>query len=88
VLASVVHRPTDRRKRVAAAAGGRRRFAGRLAGIPGVLIHGHFDIGGPPDVPWLLAKAWPAAQLHLVRAGHMGGDDTTNLMITALDAFR
>src|SRR5947209_6495481 len=27
------------------------RDAGRLAGIPGVLIHGRFDIGGPPDVP-------------------------------------
>jgi proline iminopeptidase len=64
------------------------RNADRLAGIPGVLIHGHFDIGGPPDVPWLLAQAWPAAQLHLVRAGHMGSADTTKLMITALDSFR
>ena len=64
------------------------RNAGRLAGIPGVLIHGHFDIGGPPDVPWLLANAWPEAQLHLVRAGHMGGDDTTLLMVAALDSFR
>jgi proline iminopeptidase len=64
------------------------RNADRLAGIPGVLIHGHFDIGGPPDVPWLLAKAWPEAQLHLVRAGHMGGADTTQLMLTALDSFR
>jgi proline iminopeptidase len=64
------------------------RNAGRLKGIPGVLIHGHFDIGGPPDVPWLLAKAWPEAQLHLVRAGHMGGGDTTQLMIEALDSFR
>jgi proline iminopeptidase len=64
------------------------RNAGRLAGIPGVLIHGHFDIGGPPDVPWLLANAWPDAQLHLVKAGHMGGSDTTQLMIAALDSFR
>jgi hypothetical protein len=24
---------------------------GWLAGIPGVLIHGRFDIGRPPDVP-------------------------------------
>ena len=64
------------------------RNASRLAGIPGVLIHGHFDISGPPDVPWLLAKAWPDAQLHLVRAGHMGGADTTQLMIAALDSFR
>ena len=64
------------------------RNAGRLTGIPGVLIHGHFDISGPPDVPWLLAKEWSDAQLHLVRAGHMGGADTTRLMIEALDSFR
>lgn len=64
------------------------RNASRLAGIPGVLIHGHFDIGGPPDVPWLIANAWPEAQLHFTRAGHMGGNDTTQLMIAALDSFR
>lgn len=46
--------------------------ASRLHGIPGVLTHGHFDISGPPDVPWLLAQAWPDAELHLVRAGHAG----------------
>ena len=46
--------------------------AHRLHGIPGVLAHGHFDISGPPDVPWLLAQAWPDAELHLVRAGHSG----------------
>ena len=64
------------------------RNIGKLAGIPGVLIHGHFDIGGPPDVPWLLAKAWPAAQLRLVRSGHTGSEDMTRLMIAALDSFR
>ena len=64
------------------------RNAWKLAGIPGVLIHGHFDIGGPPDVPWLLAQAWPDAQLHLVRSGHTGSEDMTRLMISALDSFR
>ena len=37
----------------------------RLAGIPGVMIHGRFDLGSPADVPWLLARAWPGAELHL-----------------------
>jgi proline iminopeptidase len=64
------------------------RNANRLSDIRGVLIHGHFDIGGPPDVPWLLATAWPGAELHLVRSGHTGNDDMTRLMITALDSFR
>ena len=32
------------------------RNAGRLAGIPAVLVHGRMDFGGPPDVAWLLAQ--------------------------------
>jgi len=63
------------------------RNAGRLAGIPGVLIHGRFDIGGPPDVPWLLAQAWPDADLHLVRTGHGGGAEMSARMRAALDRF-
>ena len=35
----------------------------RLAGIPGVLVHGRLDLGSPVDVPWRLAKAWPDAAL-------------------------
>jgi proline iminopeptidase len=63
------------------------RNAGRLAGIPGVLIHGQLDLGGPVDVPWLLAKAWPDAELHVVGTGHRGGDEMTKRMMTALDRF-
>jgi proline iminopeptidase len=63
------------------------RNAGRLASIPGVLIHGRFDIGGPPHVPWLLARAWPDAELHLVRTGHTGGDEMNERMVEALACF-
>ena len=63
------------------------RDAGRLAGIPAVLIHGRLDIGGPPDVPWLLHRAWPGSELHLVRTGHQGGDEMTERMMTALNRF-
>jgi proline iminopeptidase len=59
----------------------------RLAGIPGVLIHGRFDISGPPDTPWHLAQAWPGAELHLVRTGHTGGDEMTEVMLAALNRF-
>jgi len=62
--------------------------ANRLAGIRGVLVHGRFDIGGPPDVPWLLARAWPGSELHLVRTGHVGGDEMLNPVIAATDRFR
>jgi hypothetical protein len=63
------------------------RGAGRLAGTPGVLIHGWLDLGGPADVPWLLARAWPDAELHFVGTGHAGGAEMTKCMMTALDRF-
>jgi proline iminopeptidase len=63
------------------------RNADRLTGIPGALVHGRFDIGGPPDVPWLLARAWPGAELHLVRTGHVGGKDMLESLIRATDRF-
>jgi proline iminopeptidase len=63
------------------------REAHRLAGIPGVLIHGRLDLGGPPDVPWLLAQAWPGAELQLVRTGHGGGREMTARIVDATDRF-
>jgi proline iminopeptidase len=32
------------------------REAGRLDGIPGVLVHGRLDLGGPPMTAWELAQ--------------------------------
>ena len=64
------------------------RDASRLAGIPGVLIHGRLDLGGPADVAWLLHQAWPGSELYLVRAGHLGlGDEMTERMMAALNRF-
>jgi proline iminopeptidase len=39
------------------------RDAGRLAGIPGVVIHGRLDLSCPLDSAWELTRAWPEAQL-------------------------
>lgn len=62
--------------------------AHRLAPIPGVLIHGRLDLGGPLDTAWQLAKAWPSAQLHIVDdAGHTGNATTGQLIRQALDRF-
>ena len=63
------------------------RDAGRLSGIPGELIHGHLDLGGPADVARLLAQAWPEATLHLVDTGHGGGDAMTSRVIEATNRF-
>jgi proline iminopeptidase len=49
------------------------REAGRLAGVPGVLIHGRDDLGGGAHTPWELARAWPGAELIIVEdSGHTG----------------
>ncbi|MFF3839755.1 prolyl aminopeptidase [Streptomyces sp. NPDC001930] len=64
------------------------RDAHRLAGIPGVLIHGRLDMGGPLDTAWELSRAWPDAELHVVEsAGHLGGKETGELILAALDRF-
>ncbi|NEC64869.1 prolyl aminopeptidase [Streptomyces sp. SID9727] len=64
------------------------RDAGRLAGIPGVLIHGRQDMGGPIGTAWELAKAWPDAELTVIEdAGHLGGAATRRAILAALDRF-
>ncbi|MFD7864567.1 prolyl aminopeptidase [Streptomyces sp. NPDC059783] len=64
------------------------RDAGRLAGIPGVLIHGRLDMGGPLSTAWELAKAWPDAELTVIEdAGHLGGAATSRAILAALDRF-
>lgn len=47
------------------------RDAGRLAHIPGVIIHGRYDVVTPLRSAWDLHKAWPSAELRIVAdAGH------------------
>ena len=64
------------------------REAGRLAGIPGVLIHGRHDLGSPVETAWALARAWPDASLVVVDdSGHTGSLTMTARQRAALDAF-
>jgi proline iminopeptidase len=64
------------------------RDAGRLAGIPGVLIHGRFDLGGPLVTAWELARAWPDAELHVIEdSGHTGSPDMAATIGCALERF-
>ena len=49
------------------------RDAGRLAGIPGTLVNGRFDLQAPLGNAWALHRAWPRAELVVVEdAGHAG----------------
>lgn len=63
------------------------RNATRLAGIPGVLIHGRLDLAGPRDVASQLAQAWPDAELHFVPGGHTGDAQMDRLFLAATDRF-
>lgn len=64
------------------------RDADRLAGIPGVLVHGRLDLAGPLQTAWELARAWPDAELTVVEEdGHLGGETTRRHVIAALDRF-
>jgi proline iminopeptidase len=60
----------------------------RLAGIPGVLIHGRLDLSCPLDTAWDLARAWPGAELvALADSGHRGSLTTRQHMMAALEKF-
>lgn len=65
------------------------REAGKLAGIPGVLVHGRLDVSSPPDIAWELARAWPDAELVLVDdAAHGAGEPgMTEALLAATDRF-
>lgn len=63
------------------------RNAGKLAGIPGVLIQGRLDLAGPPITAWQLAQAWPDAELIVLSdAGHTSADESiVDAIVTATD---
>jgi proline iminopeptidase len=62
------------------------RGAGRLDGIPGVLIHGRYDVSSPLETPWNLHRAWVGSELHVLDdAGHGGGDTLLQVIVDALD---
>ncbi len=62
--------------------------ASSLVGIPGVLIHGRYDVSSPLETAWRLYQAWPDSELHaLGDAGHGGGQQLLPKIVTALDRF-
>lgn len=65
------------------------RDAHKLHGIPGVIVHGRFDMPCPLKYAWHLAKAWPDATLHIIEAaGHAQSEPgILDQLIRATDAF-
>ncbi len=63
------------------------RDAATLNGIPGVLIHGRFDVSSPLETAWKLSQAWTTSRLHVMDdAGH-GGDTLPAIIVEALARF-
>lgn len=65
------------------------RDAGRLAEIPGVIVHGRYDMPCPAKYAWALHKAWPGAEFHLIEgAGHAYSEPgILDRLIRATDRF-
>lgn len=62
----------------------------KLAGIPGIIVHGRYDMVCPIRSSWQLHKAWPGSTLHVIpNAGHTVREPGTELqLVRAADAFR
>jgi proline iminopeptidase len=43
--------------------------AGKLKGIPGIIVQGRHDCCTPPRAAWALKQAWPEVELHIVPDG-------------------
>ena len=65
------------------------RDAGKLAGIPGVIVQGRYDVCTPARTAWALHKAWPQAAFHLVDdAGHAFNESgILSRLLDATDRF-
>ena len=46
----------------------------RISHIPGVLIHGRWDVSSPLETAWELHKAWPGSQFVVVDVDGHGGE--------------
>ncbi|PZQ18695.1 MAG: prolyl aminopeptidase [Rhodanobacter denitrificans] len=66
------------------------RNAGRLRGIPAVIVQGRYDVVCPMRSAWDLHRAWPEADLRIVPdAGHSAFEPgITHELIEATDRFR
>lgn len=64
------------------------RNAATLNDIPGVLIHGRYDVSSPLETAWRLSQRWTASRLHVLDdAGHGGGDTLVPTIVGALNHF-
>jgi len=65
------------------------RDAHRIADIPGVIVHGRYDVVCPLANAWDLVKAWPKAKLEITPAsGHSAFEaENVDALVRATDSF-
>jgi proline iminopeptidase len=64
------------------------RDAPILNGIPGILIHGRYDISSPLETAWRLSQRWTSSRLHVLDdTGHGGGATFVSAVVEALNEF-
>lgn len=65
------------------------RDVGRIADIPGVIVHGRYDVVCPIANAWDLHKAWPKSQLVVApTSGHSAFEpEITSALVEATDRF-
>ena len=63
--------------------------AARLHAIPGVIVHGRYDVVCPMEQAWALHTAWPQAELKLIPdAGHSATEPgIVDALVTATNRF-
>jgi proline iminopeptidase len=59
----------------------------KIAHLPGVIVHGRYDVICPLDNAWALHKAWPNSELQIIRdAGHSASENgITDALVRAAD---
>ncbi|MBO6836984.1 MAG: prolyl aminopeptidase [Alphaproteobacteria bacterium] len=64
--------------------------AGRLTGIPGVIVQGRYDVVCPPTSAYDLVQAWPEARLRIVDdAGHSATEPgIMRALVDTMDALK
>ena len=61
----------------------------RLADIPGIIVHGRYDVVCPIEQAWLLHQHWQQAELHIIaEAGHSAFEPgITDCLVQSTDAM-
>ncbi|MHB1951207.1 MAG: prolyl aminopeptidase [Acidiferrobacteraceae bacterium] len=65
------------------------RNASRLATIPGIVIHGRYDVVCPLENAWMLHRAWPSSRLEIMgESGHSALEPRiTDALVAAANEF-